>query len=65
MVIAIAQSFIIRLKVVMVEGKLWTNIFRERCYQDCLKINQMINTKFATINLGKWFLQKQKTQEQQ
>lgn len=65
MVIAIAHSLMIRLKVFMFEDKLWTNVFRKKCYQECLKIQKMLNKKFTATNFGKWFLQKQKTHEQQ
>lgn len=47
-------------------GQTVDKCFREKkSYQDCLKMNEMINKKFTAVNFRKWFLQKQKTQEQQ
>ena len=49
----------------MFEGKLWTNVFMKKCYQDCLKINQILSNKFTAVNFGKLFMKEKKTQEQQ
>lgn len=65
MVIVITHSLMIRLKVVMFEGKLRTNVFMKKCYEDCLKINQMLSNKFTAVNFGKLFMKEKKTQEQQ